>query len=69
MQASDAIGAMLTADAAERPSMDAVLEHPLFWTLSDKVRWMRWIGRLPSVCDPRLPTGCGWHCTTRRCRT
>ena len=38
-EAADLVGAMLVADPAARLGAGAVLAHPLFWTLGEKVRY------------------------------
>ena len=39
-EAADLVGAMLVADPAARLGAGAVLAHPLFWTLGEKVRYV-----------------------------
>ena len=47
-EAADLVGAMLAAESRNRPSADAVLAHPLFWTLGEKVRY---IDRIHRTCS------------------
>ena len=39
-EAADLVGAMLVAEPSARLAADAVLAHPLFWTLGEKVRYV-----------------------------
>lgn len=39
-EARDLIGSMLDENAEERPSMQAVLNHPMFWPLETKIRYL-----------------------------
>ena len=44
-EAADLVGAMLAADHANRPDTSQVLQHPLFWSLAEKVRYINRIHR------------------------